>query len=83
MTQATRAMVILINESLVGGRGGQIIPLWDFDVVEPKIISSRTFISEHGRQGGEKDSGMKKGMPYSCSNSREQVITFWSQAKPF
>ena len=24
-------------------------------------------------QGGEKEAGMKKGMPYSASNSREQV----------
>ena len=26
-------------------------------------------------QGGEKEGGMKKGMPYSGSNSREQVKT--------
>ena len=61
MTQATRAVVILINESLVGGRGGQIIPLWDFDVVEPKIISSRTFISEHGGTGRREGQLYEKG----------------------
>ena len=73
MTQAARAMVMLLK-----GRSALLTSSGLFIVMQGKAkdhFRVETLFQNMEGQGGEKEGGMKKGMPYSGSNSREQVNT--------